>query len=261
MTSTHDAAAEITAICRYPVKGLSADRIERTAVETGKCIAFDRAYAIENGGRSFDPFNPKHLSKSKFLMLMSHEKLATLDTRFDDETQILEVLRDGKQVAKGKLDDRTGCQLLEQFFGAYMADALRGSPRIVHAPDHSFSDAPAQYVSLINLASVRDLERVVGKPVDPMRFRGNIYVEGLDPWAEFDWIGRTVTTAGEASFRCAERIGRCAATNVDPSTGARDMSIPRTLMQAFGHMDLGVFLEVTADGSIAVGDTLSPEPV
>ena len=169
--------------------------------------------------------------------------------------------RDGKQVAKGKLDDRTGCQLLEQFFGAYMADALRGAPRIVHAPDHSFSDAPTQYLSLINLASVRDLERVVGKPVDPMRFRGNIYVEGLDPWVEMDWIGCGVAVSGTPLFHCTERIDRCAATNVDPATGARDMAIPRTLMQSFGHMDLGVFLQVTADGSIAVGDTLSPEPV
>ncbi|MGI9413171.1 MAG: MOSC domain-containing protein [Hyphomicrobiales bacterium] len=258
MTSPHAAGAEIAAIYRYPVKGLSADRLDRTALETGKCIAFDRAYAIENGGRGFDPLNPQYLPKSKFLMLMSHEKLATLETRFDDQTQTLQVLRDGKQIATGKLDDRIGRQLLEQFFGAYMADAVRGAPRIVHAPDHSFSDAPAQYLSVINLASVRDLERVVARPVDPLRFRGNIYVEGLDPWVEFDWIGGEIASSGVPLFRCVDRIDRCAATNVDPATGARDMSIPRTLMQAFGHMYLGVFLEVIADGSIAAGDSLSP---
>ena len=258
MTSPESSGAKISAIYRFPVKGLSADRLEHADLETGRCIAFDRAYAIENGGRSFDPFDPKFLSKAKFLMLMSHEKLATLETRFDDETQILEVLRDGKQVARGKLNDRTGCQLLEQFFGAYMASDLRGAPRIVHAPDHSFSDAPEQYLSLINLATVRDVERVVGRPVDPLRFRGNIYVEGLDPWVEFDWIGKEIAAPGTVSFRCAARIDRCEATNVDPSTGARDMSIPRTLMQAFGHMDLGVFLDVSASGTIAVGDTLNP---
>jgi len=258
MTSPHAAGSQIAAIYRYPVKGLSADRLDRTVLETGKCIAFDRAYAIENGDRGFDTLNPQYLPKSKFLMLMSHEKLATLETTFDDQTQILQVLRDGKQIATGKLDDRIGCQLLEQFFGAYMADAVRGAPRIVHAPDHSFSDAPAQYLSVINLASVRDLERVVARPVDPLRFRGNIYIEGLDPWVEFDWIGSEISSSGATLFRCVDRIDRCAATNVDPATGARDMSIPRTLMQAFGHMDLGVFLEVIADGSIATGDSLAP---
>ncbi len=258
MNSTETDTGVIASIHRYPVKGLNADALAHAELEAGRCLPFDRAYAIENGAHLFDPAAPHYLPKNKFLMLMSHERLAVLDARFDAETQMLRLLRGGKQVSQGRLDDRIGRQLLEQFFAAYMSDELRGAPRIVHAAGHSFSDAPEQYISLINLASVRDLERVIGKPVDPMRFRGNLYVEGLKPWVEFDWHGSALEVPSGRVFKCEGRIDRCAATNVDPATGERDMTIPRALMASFGHMDMGVFLTVTENGRIEAGDTISP---
>lgn len=247
----------ITGIYRYPVKGLNADRLDEVDLEAGKCIPFDRAWAIENGGRLFDPENPEFLPKNRFLMLMSHERLARLDAHFDEQTQTLSICRDGKQVATGRLYDRLGRQLLEQFLSAYMADELRGAPRIVHAAGHSFADVPTQYLSMINLASVRELERVVGKPVDPLRFRANLYVDGLDPWVETDWRDMQLQGPAGALFRTDGPIERCAAINVDPGTGERDLSLPRALMQAYGHMDMGVYLEVIADCRIATGDRVS----
>jgi len=53
-----------------------------------------------------------------------------------------------------------------------------------------------------------------------------------------------------------KRIVRCAATNVDPETGVRDLSIPDTLMRSFGHADCGVYAEVVAGGEVAVGDAV-----
>lgn len=256
MTETSSSRCRITSLHRYPVKGLNADSLDEVQLECGKCIAFDRAFAIENGAHLFDPADPHFLPKNKFLMLMSHERLAALDARFDDATQMLQILRDGKQVSQGRLNDRTGRQLLEQFFAAYMENELRGAPRIVHAPGHSFADVPSQYLSLVNLASVRDLERVIGQPVDPMRFRANVYVEDLAPWAEMEWAGLELHAPSGRVFKCEGAIDRCAATNVDPATAKRNLAIPRALMAAFGHMNMGVYLQVTADGRIANGDEL-----
>ena len=53
---------------------------------------------------------------------------------------------------------------------------------------HSFSDVAAKCLHIVNLASVRELERTLGRPVDPLRFRANLYLEGMEPWAEFDWL-------------------------------------------------------------------------
>jgi uncharacterized protein YcbX len=248
----------IVSLYCYPVKGLTPEPLERVTLTEGETLPFDRAFAIEAGGGEFDPENPRHLPKNTFLMLMRDERLALLRSRFDPETGFLTILRDGKQVARGNLGERIGRQMLEQFFAAFMADELRGAPRIVHAEGHSFSDVAAKAVSIINLASVRELERVIGGPVDPLRFRANVYVEGLEAWAEFDWVDREIAIGGDARLAVFTRIQRCAATNVAPATGQRDMKIPRTLMDAFGHCDCGVYARVVAGGEIAVGQALKP---
>ena len=56
-----------------------------------------------------------------------------------------------------------------------------------------------------------------------------------------------------------KRIERCAATNVDPDTGARDLNIPRTLLENFDHTDCGVYAEVMTAGDVAVGDAVDVE--
>ncbi len=57
-------------------------------------------------------------------------------------------------------------------------------------------------------------------------------------------------------LKIVKRIVRCAATNVDPDTGIRDLAIPHTLMQTYGHADCGVYGEVIAPGEIATGEAL-----
>jgi hypothetical protein len=97
---------------------------------------------------------------------MSHEKIAGLDTNLDlsDGNPVLTINRDGRQIARGDLSTPVGRQIIEQFMAAYMKDELRGSPRVVHAEGHHFTDVPAKYISILNLASVREVERVAGKP-------------------------------------------------------------------------------------------------
>ena len=111
-------------------------------------------------------------------------------------------------------------------------------------------------VSVINLATVRDLQERCGRRVDPLRFRANIYVDGIAAWEEFGWLERDVTI-GAMRFRCVQRTRRCAAVDVDPETGARDMALPKALMSNYGHPDCGVYLEVLADGTVAVGDAVA----
>ena len=180
----------IQALYRYPVKGLSPAPLSAAELIPGRTIPFDRAYAIENGPGRFDPENPRHLPKISFLMLMRDERLATLETRFDDATETLTILRDGKQVARGQLSTSIGRQLIEQFLAAYMKAELRGPPKIVHAAGHSFSDVAAKCLHIVNMASVRELEKVVGRPINPLRFRANLYLDGVTPGrSSIGWAG------------------------------------------------------------------------
>jgi uncharacterized protein YcbX len=250
--------ARIESLYRYPVKGLSPELLESAEVEKGGCFPFDRAFALAHASTQFDPNAPKHLRKNHFLQLMRNERLAKLRTAFDPETKTLVVSRDGKVVAKGNLGVSVGRQLIEQFFAAWMGDEVRGAPRVVQAANHSFSDFPAKVVSLINLASVRDLQRVVGRPVDPLRFRGNVYLEDVAPWNEFDWLGKELRI-GAVRLLVTERIKRCPATNVDPLTGERDLNLPATLQDSYQHMDLGVYATVVQGGQLAAGAALEIE--
>jgi uncharacterized protein YcbX len=255
-TAMDTAQASIKTIYRYPVKGLSPERLEHAALAAGQTIPADRRYAIENGPSGFDPAAPAYFPKQRFLMLMRNERLARLDTRFDDASHTLAVREGGREAARGDLRTPAGRKAIEDFFAGFCADELRGPPKILHAPGHSFSDVARKVVSIVNLASVAAIETVVGAPVDPLRFRANLYVDGWPAWREFELLDATLAIGGEALLKVVKRIVRCAATNVEPGTGIRDMTIPPTLLRAFDHMDCGIYAEVIAGGPVAADDRI-----
>jgi len=247
--------AEITGIYRYPVKGLSPERLSRVVLAAGQTLPADRGYAIENGPSGFDPAEPRYFPKTRFLMLMRDERLAALHSAYDDASHILTIRENGTEAARGNLETAEGRTAIEQFFAANFASELKGPPKILSGNGHSFSDVAKKVVSIINLGSLQAIEDVVGQPVHPLRFRANLYVRGWPAWHEFDLLGQTLAIGG-AQLKVVKRIVRCAAINVDPDTAARDLNIPHTLMQRFGHADCGVYAEVIAGGAVAVGDAV-----
>ena len=250
------ALIHVSALYRYPVKGLSPERVDRVDLETSGFFPGDRLYAVENGPSGFNPVAYRHQPKTKYLMLMRDEALARLRTRYEDTTATLHVEGDGETLA-AKLDTAEGREALEDFLHRFVPDALKGEPKVLEAPpQHRFTDSPIGYVSLINRASVQMLEDDLGVPVNPLRFRGNLLVEGLAPFAELDMLGQVIEAPSGLRFKVTKRTVRCAATNVDPETGARDLDIPWTIDKRLGHRDLGVYMEIIAGGGLAAGDDL-----
>src|SRR5437763_15362302 len=249
---------EITGIYRYPVKGLTPELLARTTLSPGQTILADRRYAIENCPSGFDPAEPKWLPKPHFLMLQRDEWLAALQTHFDDATNVLTIRQDGAIAVQGDLETAEGRAAIEQFFAGRYAGEIKGPPKILTSPGHSFSDVARKVVSIINLASLRAIENMVGQPVHPLRFRANLYVEGWPAWHEFDLLDQTLAV-GAARLQVVKRIVRCAAVNVDPDTAERDLAIPQALQRRLSHGDCGIYAEVIAGGSIAVGDVIAKE--
>jgi uncharacterized protein YcbX len=250
--------AHVASLYRYPVKGLSPEPLLRVALEVGQTLPADRRYAIENGPSGFDPADPRWLSKTYFLMLVRHEWLAALHTHFDDASHVLTIRQNGTIAAQGDLETSGGRAAIEQFFANGHAGQVKGPPKILSSAGLSFSNVDRKVVSIINLASLKAIEDVVGQPLHPLRFRANLYAEGWPAWHEFDLVGRTLAI-GDVRLKVVKRTVRCAAVNVDPETAARDLNLPRTLMQRFGHADCGVYAEVIAGGAIAVGDAIATE--
>ncbi len=248
-------AIRITALYRYAMKGFSPEPLERANIEAGGTIPFDRAYAVENGPSGLDPAAPAYFPKARFLMLMKNERMAEFQTRFDDASGVFRILRDGVILVEGSLLTADGRARIEAWIANVFSKELRGAPKILSAPGHSFSDMPAKVLHLVNLASVRALAEKLGRPVDPLRFRPNILIDGAPALSELEWEKREIRMP-RLAFVCEERTARCAATNVDPKSGRRDMEIPRALETHYGHSDFGVYLIAKTSGAIAVGDNV-----
>ena len=249
--------ARIESLYRYPVKGLSPEPLSSVTLQTGRTLPADRRYAIENGPSGFDPTQPAWLHKSFYLMLMRNERLAGLRTHYEDESHILTIRRDGEVAAREDLETAAGRAAIEAFFVTNFASELKGPPKVLSGGGHSFSDVARKVVSIINLGSVKAIETMVGQPVHPLRFRANLYVEGWPAWREFDLLNSKIAIGPKVRAKVVKRIVRCAATEVDPDTGIRDLPIPKTLMKTYGHADCGVYGEVIADGTVSVGDRVA----
>jgi hypothetical protein len=252
----------VAAIYRYPVKGLSPEPLERATLIPLNCIPHDRRFALAHAATRIDPLRPEWLHKSHFFMLMRDEKLAQLRTRFDEESGAFSIERDGRTLVRARITDAAGRAEIDAFFVDFLKELPGGPPRLVEAPGHTFADAKQKpgasgykYISFINLASIAALEKVVGAPVDPLRFRANVYFSGAPAWSEGSWAGADVA-AGSARLRVVSPITRCAATTVNPATAERDLNIPAILQREFGHNCMGVYGEVIEAGEIAPGSVI-----
>lgn len=240
---------------RYPVKGLTAEALEAADVAAGQALPWDRAFALAQGDSGFDAADPVWIAKTNFMCLMADAHVALLKSHFDPRSGVLTIeAPDGSRVAENALTP-SGRMLIAQFLVAYMGESARGRPVFHHVPGFVFGDQRKPVVSLINLASIADLEAKVGAKRHRLRFRANVYFTGAPALRELDWVGEELLV-GTARLRVTKRTVRCAATEVNPDSGVRDAAPIRELLQAYGHADLGIHAEVVEGGRIAMGDAI-----
>ena len=101
---------------------------------------------------------------------------------------MLTVKADGRVPFAGDLRSDEG----KVAFAAWLTDFLdpddqRGLLKVLTAPSHRFTDHPQGFISVVSPASVRDLEIRLGRLIDPLRFRANVYVDGGHRGANSIW--------------------------------------------------------------------------
>lgn len=251
-------SVKIDALRRYPVKGLSGQVLESVQLERGQGFPCDRKFGFARPGSGFDCNNPKPLAKTKFYMLARDSALAVLSSEFDDKTGTLSL---SAADSNGEFDITTteGKQTASLFLKSYLSLPADETPTLYEASPHRFTDVSVvstemmNAVSIINLDSVIEFSKDIGQHVDPRRFRGNIHLSGLTPFTELEMVDRTIAI-GTVQLRVVSRTKRCPATEVDLTTGERDLKTPKLLLKKYGHMDMGVYAEVMQGGLIAEGD-------
>lgn len=242
---------------RYPVKGLAGEPLERIPVAAGDGLPGDRRFAIATGRTRWDDARPRWLRKDAFVMLMrdGDETLARLACRYEADGVVLVAASPGEDARRFDLRTVGGRSDAAAMLNALRGGRSDGPVRVVAAGALSLTDIPENGLSILNLASVDDFARRIGRDVDPLRFRANCYVDGIPAWAERDWIGRTIRI-GDVAVTVDAHIRRCNATQVDPTTARRDLDTVRLLQSHYGHVELGVYAHVVRGGPLSVGAPL-----
>ncbi len=247
----------VASIYRHPVKGLTPEPMTSVRLDADAYFPGDREYAVEVGPSGFDPANPKHISKQRFTVLARFPALARVKTRLDDATGVFHVGDAHGFGVETRLDTADGRASLERFLQAFLGEDAPGKLRVLESPPgYRFMDHPQGYISVMNLASVRAVAQAIGTDIDPLRFRANVYVDGMKPWAEDEWVAGSRVKLGGAGLTVFKPIVRCVATHVNLDTGERDIDMVEMLRQNFGRDTLGVYLSVSSGGEIKLGDTL-----
>lgn len=241
--------ARVARIMRHPIKGHGREDLAATTLTPGQSLPHDRRWAVAlDTARLVEGWNPcvnfARGAKTAALMAIN----ATLD---EDAGRI--TLRHPDLPDHGfRPDDPADLPGFLRWL-APLNPPDRAQPTRIVAAGRAMTDTPFPSVSILSLASNADLSARMGRDLSPLRWRGNLWIEGTEPWAEWDWIGRTIRI-GEALLKIEERITRCSATTVDPATGISDADTLGALDAAFGHRDFGVYASVVQGGRVATGD-------
>jgi MOSC domain-containing protein len=249
----------------YPVKGLSGQPLQQVSLSEHRGFPGDREFALARPDGDYRPGSGEALPKSQFFMLARDERLAGLNTHLDSGTRHFSVIVAKHVVHESSWDSADGRQASAEFF-ARVLDLPPGQiPFIANEADRRFTDVsvvsdPMMHaVSVINLASVRALEERIGRPVDPLRFRANVYVDGWPAFAELNLLSQRSATGrqirlGGVRLQAVLNTRRCAATEVNPASARRDIALPRLIFEHYGHSEMGVYGETLEGGDLAIGD-------
>jgi uncharacterized protein YcbX len=240
---------KVASLWRHPIKSHGAESMNSVAVTEGRALPFDRCWAVaheaaklpENGWASCQNFSRG--AKAPGLM--------AIGAKTDESTGRVTLTH--PDLGTLELDpDNEGPRLVD-WAGGLIPEGRAQSARVVRADSQAWTDSPFPSISLASTASLDALSERLGQALDPRRFRINIWIDGIAPFAEFDWVGREVEIGG-VRFRAEEPITRCLATAANPQTGLRDADTLGALERGWGHQDLGIYLTALTSGPIALGD-------
>lgn len=238
---------QVATLWRHPIKGIGAETLTQVTLAPDRPLPGDRSWAVQHAGapEGVTGWRPCR----EFLRGASSAPLMAINAQTAPDGAI--TLRHPDRPDLSVQPDADEQALIDWLLPLWPSE--RPAPtRVVKAPDTGMTDAPFPSVAILNTASLRALGQRLGQDLDQRRFRGNIWLDGLAPWEEFDLVGRDITV-GTARLRIEERITRCRATEANPETGKRDAATLQMLQQGWGHQDFGVYARVITGGDVALG--------
>jgi uncharacterized protein YcbX len=257
----------VARLFRFPVKGFPAEELTEARVVKDRGIRGDRVAAFTNG--SLDVPDDAWHSYSAFTVLKNDTELqkwrvaVALAEAADVESATVTLTDPAGESTTFATDDRESRAASARFLSERIPP--QGDfPRGLAVADQGMFDSQKSGISLINpatVAAIADTDEgraalgAAADGLDPLRFRGNVLLDGLEPFAEFALVGSIIRLGG-VRLAIRSTIERCPATTVNPRTTAVDVNVPRVLNSACGHLHCGIYGQILETGEVAAGDEI-----
>ncbi len=237
-------------IFRHPIKAHGREELHSVSLREGRCLPFDRHWAVAHeAARLLPGWN----SCMNFTRGAKTPALQAIRSRLDEDAGQITLSHPQCEDLSFQPDSAEGQTAFLNWIAPLMAGGRAQPVKLVSA-GRGMTDTDFESISVLNAASNRALGQRLDCDLGKDRWRGNLWLDGLAPWEEFDLLGREVQI-GSARLKIVERIGRCRATMVDCATGQIDVNTLDALEEGYGHTDFGVYAVVIKDGTVTCGDT------
>ncbi|MDJ0752472.1 MAG: MOSC domain-containing protein [Ardenticatenaceae bacterium] len=233
--------ARVSEIWRYPVKSMAGESIEKSDVYWYG-LEGDRRYGFVQNGHpgSFPWLTAREIPQIvKFQPRLIGNDL--VHGPVEVTTPAGETFPIGdERLRQALLAHRSG-------FDAHLMQLNRGT----------FDAAP---VSLMSLATIRQVDQTFGQSLDTRRYRQNLIIETIEdkPYIEDSWCEQIIRFGDRpdsAQVLLNRPIQRCQMINVDPDHGQVDAGVLKAVVRSRDNC-LGVYAAVVRPGTIYAGDSI-----
>lgn len=245
--------ARLAEIWRHPVKSHGRERLAEVMLEAGEALPGDRRFALALEGHEVAP--GAWAGCRNFARTSINPALAPFAATLEADGQIALSHPDLGALRIDPADEAARAALVD-WVQPLVPEGHPAPVRLMELEGRGYTDSDFPSVTLCNFASHRAVEAALGQEISHLRWRGNLWVEGLEPWAEWDLVGKEFKL-GDALLLGVERTTRCAATMANPETGTRDVPTLKALSEGWGHRDFSIRCKVIGGGRVFEGCEVS----
>ena len=242
--------AYLSEIWRYPIKSHGRESIAEIKVAAGKALPSDRLWAVVHENSSVD--GSQWAACHNFSRGSKAPGLMAIESYFDETTNRLTLSHPDKKQITFCAD--TESDILIDWTRDLIADGRSGSVKLIRAKVAAMTDTEYQSITICSSSSHSSLASEMGLDLSNKRWRGNLWIDELEPWEEMTWIGKIVHI-GNVQSEVIDNVQRCMATTANPETEERDVDTLGAL-KAHGHQNFSVYAIAKNNGDLRLGDKL-----
>ena len=256
----------ISSINYCPVKSISFQTIKSCEIRKNIGIIGDRIFAFSKGldlkqARLFEKKLEERRGKwNKILTLKNSPILNKYNFKFKENK--LTLVQKKNEIFTIDINKKDEYDLLSDKISE-LENSLEKPFYLMKNEDIPFFDTSisnktilTHSISFLNNKSIEDFEKRTHQIIEPQRFRGNVYVDGMEAWEERNLIGKLIKI-NNISFKVEKNIPRCVAINLKPNTSDSSVNLLQSLKKNYNHINMGIYLTALDDGQLNIGDNVS----